>query len=351
MKKFLATIMALIMVLAMSAPALAAEDITVVFVPKLTGNAFFESANDGAQKFAAEWGFTVKYDGSPEASVANQVTVINNAINQGMDAVCVSSVDATGLDDVMKEAKKAGLAVVTWDSDVSGDARSVMVSQGTPEQLGEMLVEMLADSLTSRGKNIKEDEIKYCWHYSQATVADQNSWHVAGEAFIKANYPNWVNVAPDNYYSEQDAEKAISVGEAIMTAHPDLDGIICNDSTALPGQAQAAQNLGKTKEDISITGFAAPNSMKDYCRADILERWGLWDCQIQGGLGCYLAYHLASGNEIKVGDKIDVPGIGEVEVHPNTILDPDAYTADDSGVVLLPERTVFTIENMDNYDF
>lgn len=351
MKKFLATIMALIMVVAMAAPALAAEDVTVVFVPKLTGNAFFESANEGAQKFAAEWGFTVKYDGSPEASVANQVTVINNAINQGMDAVCVSSVDATGLDDVMKEAKAAGLAVVTWDSDVSGDARTVMVSQGTPEQLGEMLVGMLADSLTNRGKNIKEDEIKYCWHYSQATVADQNSWHVAGEEFIKANYPNWVNVAPDNYYSEQDAEKAISVGEAILTAHPDLDGIICNDSTALPGQAQAAQNLGKTKADISITGFAAPNSMKDYCRADILERWGLWDCQIQGGLGCYLAYHLASGNEVKVGDKIDVPGIGEVEVHPNTILDPDAYTADDSGVVLLPERTVFTIENMDNYDF
>ena len=64
-----------------------------------------------------------------------------------------------------------------------------------------------------------------------------------------------------------------------------------------------------------------------------------------------MAYYLASGNEVKVGDVIDVPGIGEVEVHPNTVLDANAYTADDSGVVLLPERTVFTIDNMDNYDF
>ena len=32
---------------------------TVVFIPKLTGNAFFEAANDGAQKYAAEWGITV----------------------------------------------------------------------------------------------------------------------------------------------------------------------------------------------------------------------------------------------------------------------------------------------------
>ncbi len=353
MKRFLSKLLVALMAVTLLAgiAAASAADITVVFVPKLTGNAFFESANVGAQEFAAKNGFTVKYDGSPEAAVANQVTVINNAIQQGADAVCVSSVDATGLDAVMKEAKDAGLAVVTWDSDVSGDARSLMVSQGTPDILGKMLVDMLADSLKNRGKDPAKDAIKYAWHYSQATVADQNSWQVAGEAYIKATYPNWVNVAPDNYYSEQDAEKAITIGESILTAHPDIDGIICNDSTALPGQCQAAQNLGLDKTKVSITGFAPPNSMKDYCRAGILERWGLWDCKVQGALGCYLAYYLASGNTVKVGDKIDVPDIGTVEVMPNTVLDANAYTADDSGVVLLPERVVFTAENMDNYDF
>lgn len=349
--KALAAMMVVAMLMSMMIAPAMAEDITVVFVPKLSGNAFFESANVGAQDFAAKNGFTVKYDGNPEASVANQVAIIQNAINSGADAICVSSVDATGLDDVMKEAKDAGLAVTTWDSDVGGDARSLMVSQGTPDILGKMLVDMLADSLTERGKDVKADAIKYAWHYSQATVADQNSWQVAGEAYIKETYPNWVNVAPDNYYSEQDAEKAITVGESILTAHADIDGIICNDSTALPGQAQAAQNLGKTAKDVSITGFASPNSMKDYCRAGILTRWGLWDCKIQGAMGCYLAYYLASGNEVKVGDKISIPDIGEVEVLPNTVLDAAAYTAEDSGVVLLPERAVFTAENMDNYDF
>jgi AI-2 transport system substrate-binding protein len=326
-------------------------DITVVFVPKLTGNAFFEAANDGAQEYAAKQGFTVKYDGSPEASVANQVNVINNAINTGADAVVVSSVDATGLDDIMKEAMAAGVKAVTWDSDVSGDARTVMVSQGTPDILGKMLVDMLADSVRERGKNPDTDKIKYVWHYSQATVADQNSWRVAGEAYIQEKYPNWTNVNPSNYYSEQDAEKAITIGEAILTANPDIDGIICNDSTALPGQAQAAQNLGMDENDVSITGFAPPNSMKGFARADVLARWGLWDCQIQGALGCYLGFYLASGNTIEVGDIIDVPDIGTVEVLPNTVLDPKAYTAKDSGVVLLPERVVFTTENMDNYDF
>lgn len=329
----------------------AKDDVTVVFVPKLTGNAFFEAANDGAQVYAAKQGFTVKYDGSPEASVANQVTVIDNAINTGADAVVVSSVDATGLDDIMKDAMKAGVKAVTWDSDVSGDARTVMVSQGTPDILGKMLVDMLADSVKERGKNPAKDPVKYVWHYSQATVADQNSWRVAGEAYIQDKYPNWINLNPSNYYSEQDAEKAITIGEAILMANPDIDGIICNDSTALPGQAQAAQNLGLDENDVSITGFAPPNSMKNYARADILARWGLWDCQVQGALGCYLGYYLAIGNDITVGDVIDVPDIGRVEVLPNTVLDANAYTASNSGVVLLPERVVFTTENMDNYDF
>lgn len=348
--KLLSAFLVLTLLLGITGAALA-EDITVVFIPKLSGNAFFESANVGAQDFAAKNGFKVKYDGNPEASVANQVAIVQNAINSGAEALCISTVDAAGVDDVLKEARDAGMVVTTWDSDSKADARTIMVSQGTPEQLGQMLVDMLAQSMTERGKDVGKDAIKYCWHYSQATVTDQNSWHVAGEKYIAEKYPNWVNVAPDNYYSEQDAEKAITVGESILTAYPDIDGIICNDSTALPGQAQAAQNLSYDASKVSITGFASPNSMKDYCRAGILTRWGLWDCKIQGALGCYMAYLLASGKQLKVGDTVEVPDIGTVTIEPNTVLDPDAYTAEDSGVVLLPERAVFTKDNMDNYDF
>lgn len=325
---------------------------TVVFVPKLTGNAFFESANAGAQKYAKNWGFTVDYEGSANAAVADQVQVINNAVASGADAICVSSVDATGLDAALKQAKAAGLTVVTWDSDVSNDARTMMVSQGTPDILGKMLVDMGADGLTKRGVDIKTKAVKYCWHYSQATVADQNSWQVAGEAYIKKNYPNWVNVAPSNYYSNQDAEKAVSIGASILEAHPDVDLIICNDSTALPGQLKAAQNKGLTKDKITITGFAAPNSIKAYCTAGILEEWGLWDCGIQGAIGCYLAAYLAAGNTVKVGDTIDIPDIGKVTVQPNDCLVSGAKTADtNNGVVLLPERVVFTKDNMGNYNF
>lgn len=328
------------------------KDLTIAFVPKLTGNAFFESANKGAQKYAEKWGFKVDYQGSPNASVADEVQVVNKAVASGVDGICLSSVDLTGLDDALKEATNQGVTVGTWDSDVTSSVRTIMVSQGTPDILGKMLVDMGSDSLTKRGKDPAKDKIKYCWHYSQATVADQNSWQVEGEKYIKETFPNWENVAPDNYYSEQDAEKAVSIGASILEANKDIDLIICNDSTALPGQCKAAQNAGLTKKDISITGFASPMSIKDYAKSDIIEQWGLWDCGIQGALGCYMTAYVAAGNTVKVGDKIDVPEIGEVEIMPNDCLSAGDKTADtNNGVVLLPERLIFTKDNVDNYDF
>lgn len=331
--------------------AAGAAEITVAFVPKVTGNAFFDSANAGAQKYAARHGFVVRYLGSPKARLEHQIAIIEAAVKEGVDALCVSSLDATMLDDALRAAMAAGVKTVTWDSDVSGDARTVMVSQGTPEILGRMLVDMGAESLAARGLDPKTRPIKYVWHYSQSTVADQNSWNLAGEDYIHEAYPNWTNVAPTNYYSEQNARRAERVGKAILTNHPDIDLVICNDSTALPGQCQALKSLGKTRKDVTVTGFAPPNAIKEFCREGIIERWGLWDCQVQGALGCYLAFHLAQGNAIRVGDLLDIPDIGRVEVLPNTVLDPGAYTAEDSGVVLLPERVVFTRDNMDEYDF
>ena len=328
------------------------EGMTVTFIPKVTGNAFFEVANNGAQSYAEDWGITVDYQGSANAAVADQVQVINTAVASGTDAICISTVDAAGVSDALQAASESGVVVTTWDSDANPADRTLMVSQGTPEVLGRMLVDMAVAGLEARGVDPKNDEVTYCWHYSQATVTDQNSWQVAGEAIIAEEYPNWTNVAPDNYYSNQDAEQAITVGEAVLSAHPDIDLIICNDSTALPGQLQAAENQSYTKDSITITGFATPNSIKEYCSNGTIYNWGLWDCAVQGGMGCYLAAYLAAGNTVKVGDVIDIPGIGECEVMANDSIAEGAETAEtNNGVVLLPERVVFTAENMDQYDF
>jgi AI-2 transport system substrate-binding protein len=327
------------------------REITVVFVPKLTGNAFFEAANAGAQQYAQRNGFHVNYQGSPVATVEEQAAVLEKVFATSPDAVSVSALDAKALDGMLKRAMQQGIKVTTWDSDVSGDARSIMVSQGTPAQLGRMLVEMGAKSLAQRDRNPSSEAIRYVWHYSRPEVTDQNSWQMAGEEYIRTAFPAWVNVNPDNYYSNQNREMAITTGLQIMERHPDIDLIICNDSTSLPGQAEALKILGKGADDVTVTGFASPNAMREYAKTGIIARWGLWDCRLQGALACYISYYLATGRGLRVGQRVDIPEIGLMEVMPNTVLDPGAYTAPDSGVVLLPRRQEFTAENVDDFDF
>ena len=152
MKKVLSLVLALCMVLAACSFALAegkspVDGMTVAFIPKVSGNSFFEAANDGAQKYSADWGLTVDYIGAPTADVPTQLELIQQAIDKGVDAICISSVDATALDEKLQEAQAAGIYVSTWDSDVSPDSRALMVSQGTAAVLGPMLVEMGVESL------------------------------------------------------------------------------------------------------------------------------------------------------------------------------------------------------------
>ncbi|MTI57886.1 MAG: autoinducer 2 ABC transporter substrate-binding protein LsrB [Geosporobacter ferrireducens] len=319
------------------------KDINVVFIPKLTGNMFFESANVGAQDIAKKVGFNCKYDGSPDAAVANQVQIINSAVNQGANAIAISSLSPDGLNQALKNAIDKGVKVVTWDSDVDPQYRSIYVNQGTPDLLGTMLVDMAASQMTDEQKQ----KAKFAFFYSSPTVTDQNSWVEYAKKYIAETYPGWELVTTQ--YGEQDAQKSLQVGQSILQTYADIDAILCPDSTALPAMAQAAKNLKKDGKVI-ITGFATPSSMRDFVKDGTVPKFGLWDCKIQGAIGAYVAYWLAAGNTFKVGDAIEVPGIGSLKVEPNTI-QGYSYTAENSGIVLLPERVVFTKDNIDNYNF
>ena len=320
-----------------------AKDIEVVFIPKMTGNAFFESGNDGAQEMAEKVGFKVKYDGAPEGTVANQVQIINSAVNSGADAIAISSVSSDGLNQALKKALDAGVKVVTWDSDVDPEFRSVYVNQGTPEILGKMLVDMAAGQMEN-----PDEAKKIAWFYSSPTVPDQNSWVNYANEYIKETYPEWEVVTTQ--FGDANEQKSLQVGESILDTYPDIDAIICPDSTALPAMAQAAENKKLTAEDVIITGFASPNSMRPFIENGTILNHGLWDVKDQGALAVYIAYSLAKGESLKVGDSIEVPDMGSVKVEPNTIQWYD-YESDDSGIIVLPERIVFTKENTNEYDF
>src|SRR3954454_906972 len=129
----------------------------IVYIPGLTGNPFYSTVACGAEAVAAKNNVDFSVQGSPEFDVAKQTAVVNAVVAKKPDAIMISHTDPKAMIPPLKQAKDAGIKIMTIDGDLADTSIAVSNIQSNNLEGGRLAGERMAKLMGGKGSVIAID--------------------------------------------------------------------------------------------------------------------------------------------------------------------------------------------------
>lgn len=230
--------------------AAADEKPVVGLIMKSLANEFFQNMLAGAEEHAAKRGdYELRAVGMQnETDFESQINAVENFITQGVDAIVVAPADSKAMVRPLKRAMEAGIVVVNFD---------VALDERAKEQQGVELAFVGPDN--RGGAKLAGDALGQLLGEGGKVVivegnpgADNATQRRLG--FEDAVAENKLDLL-DSRTAHWETEEANQVFSTMLTAHPDIQGVMAaNDSMAI-GVVKALESAGRS--DIKVVGFDA----------------------------------------------------------------------------------------------
>ena len=329
MKKIIALLLVLVMVIGLVACGGKKDDkLTIAFVPKVEGQAWWDYVGEGVKAWAAEHPeIEVIYKGPAEVDAAAQVQIMTDMVNQGVDVLCFSANDPNACEEICKQARDKGIIVISTES-ASMTNIDYDVEAFNDAGLGAFLMDELAKMMGGEGE--------YVTMVGSMTMESHNNWADAGVKQAEANYPGMTLVEDKRVSSESDAEVAYNKTKELIQKYPNLKGILGTSSFDAPGAARAIDELGLTGKVFAIS-VAMPSETRDYLKSGVLQAVGLWDPAVTAKVMLNLAVKMHAGEEVKAGMDLGMPGYDAVAIEGKVIIGDGALA--------------ITADNVDSFTF
>jgi rhamnose transport system substrate-binding protein len=305
----------------------------VYFIPKDTQNPYEVIADEGGAEALKEVGGQVIVSSGTADTAAAQIPSIQAAIQAKADAIVIAANDPTALCPSLGQAVAAGIKVVSFDSD-NTCPNHLFINQANTEGIGRSQVDLLASQIGSSG------EIAIL--SAAATATNQNAWIDYMKKQLAEKYPNMKLVTI--VYGNDDPATSLTVLQGLISAYPNLKGIISPTTVGISTAAQYFSTHKDLAKKITLTGLGLPSQMKPYVKDGTVKKFALWNPKNLGYLAGYAAASLASGiTKAEAGSKFKAGKLGEY-----TVLKSEGTTG--PSVVLGPPQ-VFDINNIDQFNF
>jgi rhamnose transport system substrate-binding protein len=313
--------------------------VRVVYIPKNTGNPYFNGIVEGFRKACDELGaeFRTIAPATPEAT--SQIPFVKDLIQQRVDVICISPNSPDALNATFDDARARGIRVIVVNSDIPGSEshRDAAVLPTDFERLGAEQIELLGSLISYEGR--------FAILSATTDAPDQNYW-IAGmkEALKDPKYAKMELV--EIVYGNDEPEKSRIEAEGLLIKHPQLRAILAPTAVGVEQAAKTVEAAGvypggpqARGPGIVVTGLGTPNQMRRYIKEGIIPAVALWSPPDQGHLAGHLAVAMARGELKPVsGQSFEVPGLGTRQFREH-------------AVVITGPPIIFTRENIDAHRF
>ena len=212
-----------------------AKKYTFALVPKNMNNPFFDQARDGCKKAEKESNGSIEclYIGPGEHGGGDeQVQIVNDLVAKKVDGIAVSPSNAAAMGRTLDAAKKAGIPVLTWDSDLlEKDKPFRLAYVGTYNYDIGVNLAKLAQGLKPQGGTIciQSGGAAAANHNERMqgirdTLAGKKSASAPGEKLTGQN--GWREPDGCPLYTDDDFPRAVQQMEDILGKYPQLDAFI-----------------------------------------------------------------------------------------------------------------------------
>jgi len=309
----------------------------MLLLPKFTGVAVFDQANQGAQEAHTELANPgeLSYTGPDQASSAQggQVEFVTNAPTQGFKALMISNNSADQIAPAAEAAQAAGIKVVTWDSPIpSAAGESLFIAQVDFDETGKVMADMALGILGADGG-------EFAVLSATPDAANQNAWIASlNETLTDPKYAALKLV--DTVYGDDQSEKSYNQALALVDKHKDLKLIMAPTTVGIASAAKAMQDEGLC-DKIKVSGLGLPAEMVSYTKNGCAPQFALWSFVDLGYVTYYATYMLATGALTgAVGEQFEAGRMG------NYTIEKDPTRSAGNRIVMGP-FSVYDATNID----